>query len=81
MVPSYSNDDASMMVDFETLNKKDELVKSKSNSKPRRVWQKVAPPLEAPLQEVPPHESSSSKSEPRYFIKEHRKSRSKDLKH
>jgi hypothetical protein len=62
-----------LMVDFETLNKKDEPVKSKSNSKPRRVWQKkVALPLEAPLQEAPPHESSSSKSEPRYSIKEHR---------
>ena len=55
-----------LMVDFETLNKeeeqvkKDEPVKPKSNSKLRRVWQnKVAPPLEAPLLEAPPQESSS----------------------
>jgi hypothetical protein len=42
--------------------KKEGLVKSKSNSKPRQVWQKkVAPPLEAPLIEAPPQESSSSR--------------------
>ena len=57
-----------LMIDFETLNKeeeqvkKDEPVKPKSSSKPRRVWQKkVAPPLEAPLLEAPPQESSSSR--------------------
>ena len=43
--------------------KKDEPVKPKSNSKPRRFWQKrVAPPLEAPLLEAPPQESSSSRA-------------------
>jgi len=51
------------MVDFETLNEKDGPVKPKSNSKPRRVWQnKVVPPLEAPLLEAPPQESSSSRA-------------------
>jgi hypothetical protein len=38
-------------------------VKPKSNSKLRPVWQKkVAPPLEAPLIEAPPQESSSSRA-------------------
>jgi hypothetical protein len=38
--------------------KEDELVKPKSNSKPRWFWQnKVAPPLKAPLLEVPPQGS------------------------
>ena len=57
------------MVECETLNKeeeqvkKDEPVKPISNSKPRWVWQKrVAPPLEAPLLEAPPQESSSSRA-------------------
>ena len=58
-----------LMFDFKTQNKeeeqvkKDEPVKPKSNSKPRQVWQnKVEPPLEMPLLEAPPQESSSSRA-------------------
>ena len=58
-----------LIVDSETQNKeeeqvkKDEPIKPKSNSKPRWIWQnKVAPPVEAPLLEAPPQESSSSRA-------------------
>jgi hypothetical protein len=78
------------MLDFKTINKeeeqvkKDEPIKSKSNSKPRRFWQKrVAPPLEAPLLEMPPQESSSSRANrgTRSMNFARRSPRLKDLKH
>ena len=62
--------------------KKDEPIKPKSNSKPRWVWQqRVAPPLEAPLLEAPPQESSSSRgNQGTQSMKLHKEeSRSKDL--
>ena len=76
MLPSSTT---KMLNKEEEQVKKDEPIKPKSNSKPKRVWQKkVAPPLEAP-----PQKYSSSKSEPRYSRNELHKeeSRSKDLKH
>ena len=64
--------------------KKDKPIKPKFNSKPRRVWQKrVAPPLEAPLLEAPPQESSSSRAnQGTRSMKLHKEeSRSKYFKH
>jgi 1,2-phenylacetyl-CoA epoxidase catalytic subunit len=56
------------MVDLKMLNNEEKQVKKEGpikptlNSKLRRVWQKkVASPLEAPLMEAPPQESSSTK--------------------
>ena len=68
----------------EDKSRKDAHVKPKSNSKPIRVWQKkVAPPLEAPLLEAPPQESSSSRvNRGTQSMKLHKEeSHSKDLKH
>ena len=75
-----------MLNKVEEQVKKDEPIKPKpkSNSKPRRVWKKrVAPPLEAPLLEAPPQESSSSRgNQGTQSMKLHKEeSRSKDLKH
>jgi hypothetical protein len=59
-----------LKIECETLNKEEEQAKKdepikpkpKSNSNPKQIWQKkVAQPLEAPLLEAPPQESSSSR--------------------
>ena len=60
MLPSSTT---KMLNKEEEQVKKDEPVKPKSNLKPRWIWQKkVGPPLEAPLMEAPPQESSSSRA-------------------